>query len=209
MARMKSGVRSVGFAAAAIGAALMWLYATSSLWTPHLSSQTILPTIVSIMIDIPHAQLARTMAGAIAVALTTVVGFRLFRTTGAFLAVWLSLFGFLALYFTSPNRPADLVYQAHRADFRQLATLAASGDLPDKTAYGNTLSLRLRYMSTTGRVNWVNGALFVPRRVVFPDNSAGFWYVPKGSPVGKDMFGTQCSAPVHLDTHWWACGMTS
>ena len=209
MARMRSGVRSVGFATAAIGAALMWLYATSALWTPRLPDQGLLPTPVSIVIDMPHAQMARTMAAAIAVTLTTVVGFRLFRTTGAFLAVWVSLFAFLALYLVSPNRPADLVYQAHRSDFTTLATLAKSGDLPDKTAYGNNLSLRLRYLSSTGRVNWVGGSLFVPRRVVFPNNSAGFWYVPKGTPVGKDMFGTECSAPVHLDNHWWACGMSS
>jgi hypothetical protein len=141
------------------------------------------------------------------VALTTVVGFRMLQTTGAFLAVWVSLFAFLALYFAGPNRSADLIYEAHRSDFTTLATMAKDGQLTDRTAYGNTLSLRLRYLSTTGRVNWVGGSLFVPRRVVFPDNSAGFWYVPKGSPVGKDMFGTQCSSPVHLDTQWWACGL--
>lgn len=209
MTLMRTGVRSVGFAAAAIGAAVMWLYATSALWTSHLPDQGLLPTPVSILIDMPYAHLARTMAAAIAVALTTVVGFRLFQTTGAFLAVWVSLFAFVALYLAAPSRSANLVFQAHRADFSTLATLAKSGDLPDKTAYGNNLSLRLRYLSSTGRVNWVDGSLFVPRRVVFPSDSAGFWYVPKGTPVGMDMFGTQCSAPVHLDSHWWACGAPS
>ncbi len=208
MAVMKSA-RSWAFAASTVGAALMWLYATAAFWTQYLPDQRALPTVVGIVIDMPHAQLARTMAAAIAVALTTVVGFRLFQTTGAFLAVWIALFGFLALFFAAPKRPADLIYQAHRADFRQVADLATSGDLTDKTAYGNDLSLRLRYLSTTGRVNWVGSSLFVPRRVVFPNNSAGFWYVPKGSPLGKDMFGTECSDPVRLDGHWWACGLPS
>ncbi len=205
---MKHGSHLWGVTAQALAAALLWLYATAALWTRYLPTQQALPTPFAIVIDMPHAQLIRLLAGGMAVALTTLVGFQLLRTTGAFLALWVSLFAFLSLYLVSPNRSAEQIYSAHRSDFTTIATLARAGELTDTTSYGNNLSLRMRYLSTTGRVNWIQGSLFVPRRVVFPHNSAGFWYVPKGSPVGLDMFGTACARPVHLDQHWWACGIS-
>ncbi len=209
MAAMKHRSHLWGLTAQALAAVLLWLYATAALWTRYLPSQEALPTPAAIVVDMPHAQLLQLLGGGVAVALTTLVGFQLLRTTGAFLALWLSLFGFLGLYLASPSRSAAQIYASHRTDFSTIAAMAQDGELTDASIYGTNLSLRLRYLSSTGRVTWVNGSLFVPRRVVFPNDSAGFWYVPKGSPVGLDMFGTECTQPVHLDQHWWACNITA
>lgn len=209
MAPMRNRGRTWGLTGLTVLAIVLWLYATAAVWTPRLPNQRILPTPVAIVIDLPHAELLRLLAGGIAVALTVLVGFRVLRTTGAFVALWVSLMIYLILYFAAPNRSPDLIYQAHRSDFTTIATMAHKGEFPDKSTYGNGLSMRLRYLSSTGRVTWVKGSLFVPRQVIFPASSAGFWYVPKGSPVGLDMFGTVCSQPVLLDRNWWACGLDS
>ncbi len=209
MAPMRNRGRMWGLAALMVLAVLMWLYATAAVWTPRLPNQRILPTPVAIAIDLPDGELLRLLGGIAAVALTTWVGFRVLRTMGAFVALWVSLVIYLVLYFAAPTRSPQLIYQAHRADFNTIATMAQKGELPDKSPAGNDLSLRLRYLSSNGKATWINGALFVPRQVSFPARSGGFWYVPKGSPVGLDMFGTLCSQPMLIDRNWWVCGPAS
>ncbi len=40
-----------------------------------------------------------------------------------------------------------------------------------------------------------------------PDDAGGYWYSPRESPEGWDMWGMICRDPVDLGDGWWRCGM--
>lgn len=84
---------------------------------------------------------------------------------------------------------------------------AALAVQPETGYYGSRLPAHLSVLSVNGSSSVAGGVRFFPQWVGTPDDAGGFLYSPAGPPVGFDMYGAACGAPVELGGGWWMCGL--
>ncbi|QCX28815.1 hypothetical protein [Nocardioides jishulii] len=79
--------------------------------------------------------------------------------------------------------------------------------------YGDALPDSLDHLTANGLVAKEDDPTGEPEAFFFvqwfgiPDDAGGYWWSPRASPSGQDMFGMACLKPVDLGGGWWMCGM--
>lgn len=103
----------------------------------------------------------------------------------------------------SADRP--LIFERDRAKADEIAAWArVHGDSDD---YYTDLPSSLAAFAACGMVSVYTNSVFVAQWGGVPDDAGGFWYSPRKSPEGYDMWGMICRSPIDLGGGWWECGM--
>lgn len=195
-------------------AALAWLALAAPLWIPPFAAQ--LPPAVASVLVRPSYDLVEdlALAGGLMLAAAGCTVAALVAGRPARTGLWCLLAIVLVVLFPKPlNRwSGPTFYAAHAAELDEVVEFIRSPAFtqsPDADHYyGVALPARLAYLSATGRVSGsLREGVFLPMWTGIPDDAGGLIWSPAGSPVGYDLYGDRCDAPVRVQQSWWSCGV--
>jgi hypothetical protein len=185
-----------------------WVVASSAQWSWALAARGWLPPALGPATPIRGSGTAvRGVVALVSVLLTVWCASRLTSGLGATLTGVAAVVLALLVVGPPPYYGARTTFDVVRPQLERAAALR-NGYWDADLYGGDPLPRELVDLTATGTTLSSPGMVFFPQWLGIPDDAGGFFFVEHGSPAGYDMYGMECTDPIRLDEHWWACGMS-